>query len=216
MARLTSQGNHVVLKCTGDACGMRYPSPALDPRRDACPLCESPTELLDTYPEAAVDTDDLPNDDGILIGVLDNIRSALNVGAMLRSADGSALDHLYLGGLTAAVDNPKVAKTALGAHLSVPATSALDVLPVLHELRRQGCELWAIDRTPDSVALSDIRTRPNQLAFVVGNERAGVDPAILAMADRHVHLKMHGAKTTLNVGVAFGSVAYWLRALPLG
>lgn len=193
---------------------MRYPCPAEDPRRDACPLCEAPTELLGEYPEAVLDTDELPVGDGVLIGVLDNIRSALNVGTMLRSADGAALDHLYLGGLTAGVDNPKVAKTALGAHTTVPTTSALDVLPVMHELRHHGCEVWAIDRTATSVPLSTIRSRPDQLAFVVGNELAGVDPAILAVADRHVHLEMHGTKTTLNVGVAFSSTAYWLRALP--
>ena len=45
----------------------------------------------------------------------------------------------------------------------------------------------------------------------MGNERAGVDPAILLGADRHIHLDMYGAKTTLNVGVTFGAVAYWLR-----
>lgn len=194
---------------------MRYPSPVEDPRRDACPLCQSPTERHGPYPDASFDTDSLPAGEGVLVAVLDNIRSALNVGTMLRSADGAAVDHVYLGGLTAAVDNPKVIKTALGSHESVSATSALNLLPTVSQLSDQGCELWAVDRTPTSVPLSQIRSRPRQLAFVVGNELAGVDPEILAMADRHVHLEMYGSKTTLNVGVTFGSVAYWLRSLPV-
>lgn len=208
---MTTQGDHIVLKCTGADCGMRYPCPANDPRRRACPLCESPTQEVGTYPAAEFDTDTLAPTDCVLIAVLDNIRSALNVGTMLRSADGAALDHVYLGGLTAGVDNPKVIKTALGAQ--VPTTSALDLLPAINQLRNDGCEVWAIDRTPTSVPLSQIDIRPKQLAVVVGNELAGVDPAILAMADRHVHLEMYGSKSTLNVGVAFGSVAYWVRAL---
>lgn len=216
MAELTSQGDHIVLKCTGTDCGMRYPSPATDERRNACPLCESPTEQLASYPAAAVDIDELAPGDDQIIGVLDNVRSALNVGTMLRSADGSALDHVYLGGLTAGADNPKVAKTALGSHISVTTTSALDLLPALTELHESGCEVWAIDRTPTSVPLTQVKARPSRLAFVVGNELAGVDPVILAMADRHIHLEMHGAKTTLNVGVAFGVVAYWVRSLPVG
>jgi 23S rRNA (guanosine2251-2'-O)-methyltransferase len=209
---VTEQGDHVVLKCSGDACGMRYPSPVDDHRRHACPLCEAPVSQVATYdgpPLPVVPTN--PQDGSVLVGVLDNIRSAQNVGTMLRSADGVALDHLYLGGLTASADNPKVIKTALGAELSVPSTSFKDTIECIDLLRGDGFEVWAIDYTSDSIPLQGIAERPAKLAFVMGNERAGVDPAILLGADRHIHLDMYGAKTTLNVGVTFGAVAYWLR-----
>ena len=83
------------------------------------------------------------------------------------------------------------------------------------KLRAEGFQVWAIDYTERSVPLQTVRQRPERLAFVVGNERAGVDPLVLEEADQHVHLDMYGTKTTLNVGVTFGVVAYWLRTLPV-
>ena len=209
---MTDQGDHVVLKCSGTACGMRYPSPADDHRRHACPLCESPVSQVGDYhaPPLPV-APAIEHGQAQLVGVLDNIRSAQNVGTMMRSANGAALDHLYLGGLTAAADNPKVAKTALGSQLSVPSTSCKDTLDCVAQLRRDAFEIWAVEFTDRSTPLQTLQARPENLAFVVGNERAGVDPVILEQADRHLHLDMYGSKTTLNVGVTFGVVAYWLR-----
>jgi len=212
---MTDQGHHVVLKCSSDACGMRYPSPADDPRRDACPLCEAPVAQLQTFAAPPPQPTSPASDGTLLVGVLDNIRSALNVGTMMRSADGAAIDHLYLGGLTAPADHPKVTKTSLGAEQSVPSTSHLDIIDTIKQLQADGVEIWAIDFTDRSEPLQGIQDRPSRLAFVVGNERAGVDPEILRMADRHVHLDMLGMKSTLNVGVTFGAAAYWLRMLPV-
>ncbi len=215
MAFVTEQGDHIVLKCSNIDCGMRYPSPVDDPRRKHCPLCEAPVVQVDTFRSAPPLPSNRRADGSQLVGVLDNIRSALNVGAMMRSADGAGLDHLYLGGLTASAANPKVMKTALGAERSVASTSCLDLTECVTSLKRQEFEVWAIDYTDRSRSLQAVVHRPRRLAFVVGNERAGVDPAILELADAHVHLDMYGAKTTLNVGVTFGAVAYWLRTLPV-
>lgn len=212
---MSDQGDHVVLKCSNAECGMRYPSPADDARRNACPLCEAPVAELASF-TAPPQQPSAPNPDGgELVGVLDNIRSAQNVGTMLRSADGAAMDHVYLGGLTAPVDHAKVIKTALGAERSVSTSSHLDIIGSVERLQRDGFEIWAVDFTERSQALQSLVERPQKVAFVVGNERAGVDPELLQLADRHVHLDMLGAKSTLNVGVTFGAVAYWLRTLPI-
>jgi len=193
---------------------MRYPSPADDPRRNNCPLCEALVVQVCQFTKPP-SRSAVQRPDGELVGVLDNIRSAQNVGTMLRSADGAAFSSVVLGGLTAPVDNPKVVKTALGAQHVVPSESALDVLPVIEGLGNDGYQVWAMDHTHRSTQLQDIVTRPARLALVVGNETAGVDPAILELADRHIHLDMHGSKSTLNVGVAFGIAAYWLTSLPV-
>lgn len=215
MALVSDQGDHIVLKCSGADCGMRYPSPVDDPRRDNCPLCEAPVSQVGEFKSPPLPMAAYDGDGSQLVGVLDNIRSALNVGTMMRSADGAALDHLYLGGLTAPADNPKITKTALGAERTVASTSYPDLTECLQDLREKDFAIWAVDYTSRSVVLQSIKARPPRLAFVVGNERAGVDPAILDQADQHVHLDMLGAKTTLNVGVTFGTIAYWLRTLPV-
>lgn len=209
-----SDGAAMVVKCQNEACGMRFPAPVDHPPSKGCPLCDAPTVQVDIYPSApALHAE--PAGTGSIVAVLDNIRSALNVGTMLRSADGSALDHMYLGGLTAAADNPKVAKTALGAETSVATTSWLDTVDCVASLRRRGYHICAIELTGSSVPLTSIGSVPLRLAFVVGNEKAGVDPAILRRADSVAHLVMRGTKSTLNVGVAFGIAAHWFRSLPL-
>ena len=210
---MTEQGDHIVLKCSGVDCGMRYPCPADHERRDQCPLCEAPTEVVGQYASAPQHQPAEPTGETSLVAVLDSIRSALNVGTMLRSADGASIDHVYLCGLTAAADHPKVIKTALGAHESVPTTSYKDIATCLAALRADGFAVWAIDATETSQPLESVSALPAKVAFVVGNELAGVDPLILADADHHVHLRMFGHKTTINVGVAFGTVAYWLRSV---
>lgn len=211
---MTHPDPHIVLICTSDECGLRYPSPVEDPRRGSCPLCESPTIDGPLF-DAPVPHADRPSSAAKLIGMVDNVRSALNVGTILRSADGAQLDHVWLGGYSPAADHPKVAKSSLGAELTVPTSSALDLAQQAQRLLDGGWELWAIESTPTSISFADIASVPPRLAFVVGNERAGVDPALLAAANRHVHFGMQGAKTSLNVGVAFGIAAYWLRALPV-
>lgn len=150
-----------------------------------------------------------------VIGMVDNVRSALNVGTILRSADGAQLDHVWLGGYSPGADHPKVAKSSLGAEASVAASSARDLTKPAQQMIDDGCQLWAIESTAESVSFDTLESVPPRVAFVVGNERAGVDPALLSMAHRHVHFGMQGAKTSLNVGVAFGIAAYWLSALPV-
>ena len=211
---MTEQGDHIVLKCSGVDCGMRYPCPADHERRDQCPLCEAPTEVVGQYASAPQHQPAEPTGETSLVAVLDSIRSALNVGTMLRSADGAALAHVHLCGLTAQADNPKVLKTALGAQ--VPTTSHADVSDCLDQLEAEGFEVWAVDVTERSAAIESLREVPDRVAFVVGNELAGVDPVVLERADRHVHLRMLGTKSTVNVGVTFGMVAYWLRAISDG
>lgn len=205
---------HVVVRCT--SCGLRYPTPVDDARRGTCPACEGSTADIEPMPTAFVPSEpDAAT--GATVGVLDNIRSALNVGTMLRAADGARIEHMHLCGLTPAGDHPKVRKTALGAEDLVPWTHHLDAVSCVEALQSSGWAIWAIESTSRATALDQVAPAdvPSRVAVVVGNERAGVDPGVLRRADRHVHLPMAGAKTSLNVGVAFGIAAYavrWLRA----
>ena len=204
--------DHVIVRCTSDACGLRFPVPVGDPRHGACTLCEAPTVDVRPCPPPYAPP---PGESlaGETVGVLDNIRSALNVGTMLRAADGARLSHMHLCGLTPSGDHPKVAKTSLGAEASVPWTAHADADRCVAELQASGWTVWAIESTPDAVPLEAVHEVPERLALVVGNERAGVDPGILEQSDHVVYLPMGGAKTTLNVGVAFGIAAYGVRRI---
>ncbi|MEM7092979.1 MAG: TrmH family RNA methyltransferase [Actinomycetota bacterium] len=191
---------------------MRFPVPVGDPRHGTCPACTAPTvdvepSLRPALPEAGA------NVEGRTVGVLDNIRSAMNVGTMLRAADGARVDHLYLAGLSPAGDHPKVAKTALGAERTVTWSHVPDAVTTVTDLKARGTVIWAFEVTNRAVPFDEVDQVPEEVAVVVGNERSGVDPGVLRLADRHISLPMAGAKTTLNVGVAFGVAIYGIRSI---
>ncbi len=146
------------------------------------------------------------------VALLENIRSIFNVGAIFRIADGAGMQHLYLTGITATPEHPKVAKTALGAETAVPWSYYPNGLEAAQALRAQNFQLWALEGGSRAVSLFSLRneelTRP--VALVAGNEVAGVDPGILELCERVVYIPMQGSKRSLNVAVAFGIAAYFL------
>lgn len=188
--------------------------PAGHPRAATCPACETATEIIEAYPPPHNHAASMPGAVELRV-VVDNVRSALNVGTMLRAADGARVAHVHLCGLSPAADHPKVRKTSLGAEHAIAWSSEPDATSVVDELRSGGWVVWAAESTPASepLAVTLHGPLPNRLALVVGNEIAGVDPGLLRRADRHVHLPMHGAKTTLNVGVALGALLYGIRTV---
>lgn len=151
-----------------------------------------------------------------LAALLDNVRSLTNVGSMVRTADGVGLEHIYIGGFTPTLAHPKLPKTALGAEQHVSWSHHPDSTAVAHDLRAQGCTLWALEGGEASMSLFEPqvlaeRPRSGTLVLVVGHEVSGVDRRILDQCDRIVHIPMMGHKGSLNVSVAFGIAAYTIR-----
>jgi tRNA G18 (ribose-2'-O)-methylase SpoU len=149
----------------------------------------------------------------IVEALLDNIRSAWNVGAMFRTADGAGLRRLHLCGVTPTPDNPKISKTALGAEFAVPWIFQPDGLQTACDLKSQGYRLWGLEGGEDAISIfkaaQGLDHRP--VALVVGNEVAGIDPGILAECECVVAIPMQGFKRSLNVAIAFAIAAYSLR-----
>ncbi len=142
----------------------------------------------------------------------DNLRSAYNVGALLRSADGAAVSHVYLCGISPTPEHPRVGKTALGAERAVPWSYHPNARHLALELLDRGGHLWVLERTVAGVDLFQAEM-PGQgdVILVVGNEQAGVDPALVELAHRCVHLPMAGVKRSLNVASAAAVALYWMR-----
>lgn len=145
-----------------------------------------------------------------LYAILDNIRSAWNVGSIFRSADGFGFKHLYLCGITPTPDNEAVAKTSLGAEDFVTWSAHKDAVKLSIGLKKEGFAIWALEQTEKSKSLdAAIRSlKPNRpTVLVVGSEVTGVDPGVLEIADKVVHLPMRGQKRSFNVAVAFAVAA---------
>lgn len=141
--------------------------------------------------------------------LLDNIRSMYNVGAFFRTADGAAIERLYLSGITARPPKSAITKTALGAEDSVPWTDVVNSLVEVDGLRARGYEIAAIETAVTAVDLYDWQPRwPVLLLF--GHEVDGVRPELLARCDTFVRIPMLGAKHSLNVASSAAIVLYEL------
>lgn len=139
--------------------------------------------------------------------VLDQVRSAYNVGALFRTADGAAIECLYLLGLTPHPPHPQVEKTALGATEYVPWKHRLDGQEVVQELLAEGYQLVALENGPEAEDLWSFQW-PEKTALVAGNEVEGISQELLAQCPLRLNLPMQGYKRTLNVTTALGIAIY--------
>ncbi|MBO6577317.1 MAG: hypothetical protein JJ896_18410 [Rhodothermales bacterium] len=151
--------------------------------------------------------------------VVENVRSAFNVGSMLRSADALRLDHVYLTGFSPPGDHRGVNKAALGAQDAVPWSHTRDTIDVLGSLKQRGYTLAAVEITDSPTDARRLPRADFPLALVVGNEVSGVDPKSLELCDLALELPQFGMKHSLNVAVAMGVVGYdvvrrWLELEP--
>ncbi|MDX1530812.1 MAG: RNA methyltransferase [Rhodothermales bacterium] len=145
-----------------------------------------------------------------LVLVLDNIRSAHNVGSMFRTADAVRAERVICCGYTPTPDHRAVAKTALGAEQTVPWSAEEDVTALLDRLRAAGHTLAALEQTDRPTPLRAVQAEHFPLALVLGNEVEGVQQAVLDRCDLALEIPQYGAKHSLNVAVAFGVAAYAL------
>jgi 23S rRNA (guanosine2251-2'-O)-methyltransferase len=162
----------------------------------------------------------------MLFVLLDNIRSAYNVGAILRTADGAGVDGMIVTGYTPLPSHKKVIKTALGAELTVPWVYFDDAAAALQQLRQgtfsprakssawdfadipwQDYQILAFEVTPQATGIFD-RPLPRNTIAIFGNEVTGVQPELLTLADRQVVIPMYGQKQSLNVAASLAVAVY--------
>jgi tRNA G18 (ribose-2'-O)-methylase SpoU len=145
--------------------------------------------------------------------ILEDIRSAYNVGAMFRTADGAGVTKVFLIGYTPApLDRfgrvqAEIEKTSLGASQVIPWEQVATTNEVIERLQSEGVIIVAVEQTPTSISLKDFVVPPH-VAYIVGNEVTGVSGEALTLADAIVELPMLGQKESLNVSVTAGIVLY--------
>ena len=209
-----------------DSCGLRYPLLEGHPFGSRCPACMGETRVahrrqLSTEPSPIrlsafnTPTTETPRElqaSGTLAVLLDNIRSAWNVGSILRSADGFGFTHAYLCGITPTGDNEAVTKTSLGAEDTVPWSYHKNAVKLVKGLKAEGWKVFALEDDQRAAELNQILSTadnsPAHRVLMVGNEVTGVDPDLLDLCDQIFDIPMRGEKKSFNVAIAFGIAAY--------
>jgi len=139
--------------------------------------------------------------------VLDNLRSAYNVGSIFRTSDACAVEHIHLCGMSAHPPHKKIEKTALGAFEYVPWTYYEKTSLAFDALRDQNIPIVAIEVAPSAVPhVAYPWTQP--VAVVFGNEVTGINEKTLAKCDAVVSIPMRGYKNSMNVATSIGVILY--------
>ena len=210
---MTAAPRFLMRQCAQPTCRFRFPVPAASRKGNICPRCGAATYAATEPFRGQRPGANVSSRAPTVEALLDNVRSIFNVGSIFRTADGAGIGPLHLCGITATPEHPKVAKTALGAEAAVRWRYNSNGVDAAEALIAAGRQLWALESRRESDPLFDLRPDPAgaPIVLIVGNERAGVDPGILALCDRVVEIPMEGVKASLNVATAFGIAAYYLR-----
>ena len=159
-----------------------------------------------------------------LVLIAHNLRSAHNVGSLLRTADGLGIQQVILTGYTpypaqthdsrlphlAAKIDKQIVKTALGAEKNVKWQYYSDIKDVLDDLRAKGFKIVALEQAANSIPLPQFQS-PDKLALIVGREVEGIEPEVLELCDFVLEIPMFGNKESFNVAQAAAMALYHFR-----
>lgn len=162
-----------------------------------------------------------------IVMILDNIRSAHNIGSAFRSADSFKTDKIFLCGICATPPSAEIHKSALGAEDSVPWEYEKETLRAVERLKAEGYTIISVEQTVQSVSLDrfdpygmtagsgqDDRTGKDKrkYALIFGNEVSGVDQTVVDASDLSLEIPQFGTKHSLNVSVSIGIVLWHFRS----
>lgn len=148
---------------------------------------------------------------GIVL-VLDNIRSAHNVGSAFRTADSFKIDKVWLCGICAVPPSAEIHKSALGAEDSVDWEHVDDTMEAVRRLKEEGYTIVSAEQTMESVMLDTfVPEKGRRYAVVFGNEVAGVSQEVVDASDFALEIPQYGTKHSLNVSVSMGVVLWHFR-----
>jgi tRNA G18 (ribose-2'-O)-methylase SpoU len=144
-----------------------------------------------------------------IVVVLDNVRSAQNVGSVFRSSDAFRLEKICLCGITPTPPSREMNKTALGATESVDWEYFVDTISCLELLSEQGFECIAIEQTENSEKLGSFQIQDGKkYALILGNEVDGVEQEVVDQCDKSVEIPQIGTKHSINISVCAG-ITIW-------
>lgn len=152
-----------------------------------------------------------------IILVLENIRSAYNVGSVFRTCDAFLVEAIFITGYSAKPPHKEVRKTALGAEETVNWQHFPDAASAIAELRERGYNIFAAEQAEGSYQLQAIQFEPDEkIAVVFGNEVTGVEQSTIAMCDGCLEIPQLGMKHSLNIATAAGVVLWELVRARIG
>jgi len=146
-----------------------------------------------------------------IIIVLENIRSAYNVGSVFRTADAFLVEGIYIIGYSAKPPHKEIKKTALGAEETVDWKYFKTTAEAIEDLRSKEYTVFAVEQAEDSRQLQQVEFKKGEkIAVVFGNEVTGVEQSSIHQCDGCIEIPQLGMKHSLNIATAAGGVLWEL------
>ena len=144
-----------------------------------------------------------------IVLVLDNIRSALNVGSAFRTGDAFAVEKILLCGITAQPPHREILKTAIGATAAVVWEYHENTLTATTKLKKEGYQILAVEQAVESKPLENFPfSKLDRYALIFGNEVTGVSQPVMDVVDHCLEIPQFGTKHSLNISVSIGVVLW--------
>lgn len=144
-----------------------------------------------------------------IVVVLENIRSAYNVGSVFRTADAFLVHSIFIIGYSAKPPHKEIKKTAIGAEETVEWKYFKTTAEAIAELKVKGYKIFAAEQTEGSLKLQNVHfTTEEKIAVVFGNEVTGVEQTTIHLCDGCIEIPQLGMKHSLNIATAAG-VMLW-------
>ena len=143
-----------------------------------------------------------------IVLVLDNIRSAMNVGSIFRTADAFLIEKIYLCGITAIPPNKELMKTALGANDSVDWEYVGETSAIIKRLKIDNHHIVGVEQTEKATLLNNFEMPNKKIALIFGNEVFGVNQELIDLCDECIEIPQFGTKHSLNISISAGIVIW--------
>ena len=143
-----------------------------------------------------------------IVVVLDNVRSALNVGSAFRTSDAFRIEKVYLCGITSTPPNKEIRKSALGSTESVDWEKIDKTEDAILQLKKEGYTICSVEQVENSTMLHKFLVPGKPIAVVFGNEVNGVQQSVIDNSDYCIEIPQIGTKHSLNISVSIGVVLW--------
>ena len=141
--------------------------------------------------------------------LLENIRSAHNIGSVFRTADSFLINKIILCGISAQPPNKDIRKTALGSSESVEWKYEKNIEVAIQKLKDEGNKIISVEQTTNSISLENFKPSNNsKYAIIFGNEVNGIEQRTIDLSDMAIEIPQYGTKHSLNISVAAGIIIW--------
>lgn len=173
---------------------------------DAIATTVTPDGIVATAPRQMPQQPTEPVSLGLMV---ETLQDPGNLGTIIRTAAAADVEGLWLTADSVDLDHPKVLRASAGQWFRLPMGIAPDPIAHIQRCRASGIQVVATLPTATKSYWDIDLTRPT--LFVLGNEGAGLSPALLEQADLAVTIALANGVESLNVAIATALLVYEAR-----